>query len=301
MPKDTSENEKKQTKKAVKSKNKSNSVKDLNKENTTKKSTKKTKTSTTKKSTTKTSSKSKKEDISNKLNTKKTTSTKLKKKDTKDTKTSKSKKFQIIEYYDLPYSYNQTTVKILYQTPTTLFVYWDISEEDRKNYIEKYGDEFFYNSKPVLIIHNLTKQTNFEVEIDDFANSWYLKMTEPNCKYEIELGRRITNVDQKFDSNKEDNKKAKTVYYNQYILVANSNDIYMPNDHILLENIKPGTKIQFKNVKTNEITTKEYGTFMFMPDIYKLFSFYKEVYKDEIMEDTNKTLLSNPSSSSFFM
>ena len=33
------------------------------------------------------------------------------------------KKFiDVPEYYDLPYRYNQTTVKVLYQNPTTLFV-----------------------------------------------------------------------------------------------------------------------------------------------------------------------------------
>ena len=48
-----------------------------------------------------------------------------------------------VEYYDLPYRYNETTVKILAQTPTTLFIYWDISDMDRASYIQKYGEDFF--------------------------------------------------------------------------------------------------------------------------------------------------------------
>ena len=51
--------------------------------------------------------------------------------------------FSIAEYYDLPYRYNQTIVKLLYQTPTTLFIYWDISDEDREKYKETYGEDFF--------------------------------------------------------------------------------------------------------------------------------------------------------------
>ena len=43
----------------------------------------------------------------------------------------------MLEYYDLPYRYNETVVKILYQTPTILFVYWDISDFDRENYIKR--------------------------------------------------------------------------------------------------------------------------------------------------------------------
>ena len=44
----------------------------------------------------------------------------------------------VIEYYDLPYRYNKTMVKVLAQTPTTLFVYWDISDEDKANYVKQY-------------------------------------------------------------------------------------------------------------------------------------------------------------------
>ena len=39
----------------------------------------------------------------------------------------------ILEYYDLPYRYNETVVKILAQTPKILFVYWDVSDNDREN------------------------------------------------------------------------------------------------------------------------------------------------------------------------
>lgn len=99
-------------------------------------------------------------------------------------------KSTILEYYDLPYRYNQTTVKILAQTPSILFVYWDISDEDRAKLSNKYGDGFFNDTKPVLLIHNKTKNYSFEVDINDFANSWYLRMQEPNCEYSIELGRR---------------------------------------------------------------------------------------------------------------
>ena len=41
-------------------------------------------------------------------------------------RTAKTKPVSIIEHYELPYRYNETIVKILYQTPNTLFVYWEI-------------------------------------------------------------------------------------------------------------------------------------------------------------------------------
>ena len=79
-----------------------------------------------------------------------------------------------MEYYDLPYRYNQTVIRVLAQTPSTLFIYWDISDKDRKNFEKQYGENFFQETKPVLIVHNDTLGYSFEVEINDFANSWYL-------------------------------------------------------------------------------------------------------------------------------
>lgn len=94
------------------------------------------------------------------------------------------------EYYDLPYKYNKTVVKILAQTPTNLFVYWEISDEDREKLKEQYGEYFFEITKPVLVIHNITMNYSFEIDINDFANSWYFHVNDSSCEYQIELGRR---------------------------------------------------------------------------------------------------------------
>ena len=125
------------------------------KKNTTK--TKSTKTSTTKKT------KNKKETlkVSTKQSTKKGTKSTTKKTSKNSTTAKKSVTKKVIkptpvEYYDLPYSYNQTVVKVLAQTPKTLFVYWEISEADKEKFKEQYGENFFETTKPVLIIHNET-------------------------------------------------------------------------------------------------------------------------------------------------
>ena len=129
------------------------------------------KTGTTKK---KTTSKKVETKESTKTANKKTTTKKVTKKSSTTTKrktVAKKVKIEPVEYYDLPYRYNQTVVKVLAQTPSTLFIYWDISDEDRKNYEKQYGEDFFNNTKPVLVVYNDTLGYNFEVEINDFANS----------------------------------------------------------------------------------------------------------------------------------
>ena len=179
---------------------------ELKNEKVTKKTTKKTSTSVAKSKTTTSKSASAKKTTKKttkttaKATTKKSTSTVAKKKTTKKvSSTAKKKELEtnvIAEYYDLPYRYNETIVKILYQTPNILFVYWDISDEDKNKFIEQYGENFFQSTKPILKIFNLTKNYNFEVEIDDFANSWYINVNDADCDYKVELARKPISLKQ---------------------------------------------------------------------------------------------------------
>lgn len=238
------------------------------------------KISTSKKSTKKVDSKNiKVKNVSTKKpTTSKKTTTKVKQ---------PKKKVEIVEYYDLPYRYNQTVVKVLSQTPNTLFVYWDISDDDRKRYVEQYGEYFFNNTKPVLIVYNKTKNYSFEVDINDFANSWYLRLIDSNCDYQVELGRRPINEYVHISNN--------------YLYVTNSNEIESPNDHILFD--KLSHFVYFKNVKTNE-TIKKHTNLTLLSKIGKISSvqeFYKKLYPDEAINfdrlDLNNPSSNNPTSS----
>lgn len=258
----------------------------VNKENL-KETAKSSKTATKAKTSRTTKKVSSKTDAKTTKTTKKVSSKTTTKKSTKASSTSKTrtrktaKKEEVLtnlEYYDLPYRYNQTIVKILAQTPNTLFIYWDISDDDRKNLEETFGNDFFYNTKPVLIVHNETKNYSFEVEINDFANSWYLHITDTDCKYNIELGRRFFKVDNTNNEN-----VINTYKNNNYIYISSSNKLVTPNDHILLN--FNNNSVQFKNVKNNTYFSKEIKN-------VKLYDLYKEIYSEEILN----TLPSNPSS-----
>lgn len=269
----------------------------LNEEKKVAKTTKKTSTSskTTKNKTTKVDNSKKKATTQKKAaattkskptpRTKKTTSSSAKKTSVKAS--SKVKKVEpdiVAEYYDLPYRYNETIVKILYQTPTVLFVYWDISDDDKNKFINQYGNNFFETTCPVLKVFNLTKNYDFEVPINDFANSWYIHVNDAGCDYKVELFRKhISEQDNNFN----------------YVYVSSSNNIEFPNDHILIDEL-PNT-LRFKNVKTNKITMKEIGSLRLIgiSKIYNIHDFYKKMYKDEFLDEmTNKKLI-NPSSSSW--
>ena len=255
--------------------------KDLkNKENNVKTSTTNTKktSNTNKRPATKSKSKSK-----NTTTKKKSSSKSVKKVATKKSTTTNTSKrmMETVEYYDLPYRYNQTVVKVLAQTPTTLFIYWDISDNDIEKFKEKYGNDFFETTEPVLIIYNDTLNYQFEVKINDFANSWYLHVADSKCNYRVELGRKPIRKTEKLDSD--------------YIYVSKSNEIESPNDHILFD--KHQKMVYFKNVKTGSQTEKNINNLSFitnMGKIYDIYDLYKGLYKSENVEGIYDS--SNPSS-----
>ena len=243
---------------------------------TTKKTAAKKVTASSKKvSTKKASTTTKKATSTKKASTKKTTTTTKK----STNKKTVEKKILPVEYYDLPQKYNQTVIKVLYQTPKTLFIYWEISDDDIEKFKKDYGENFFETTKPVLIIHNDTLNYSFEVEINDFANSWYLHVNDSKSDYRIELGRRPIQVNDNIKSD--------------YIYVTSSNEIESPNDHILFNNSQK--MVYFRNVKTNKETAKPFASISFMENmgkIYDIYDLYQELYKnEENIED-----LTNPSS-----
>ncbi len=208
---------------------------------------------------------------------------------------------EVVEYYDLPYRYNETIVKILYQTPDTLFVYWDISDKDRENYVKQYGENFFNITRPVLIIHNDTMHYSFEIPINDFANSWYLHVNDSKCDYRVELGRRPNHY------NEEATKEIQENIHTDYIYVSSSNEIESPNDHVLFSTNENNT-VKFKNVKNyEEKSVSLYDFVKRLPAMQKvenipyiseelLKKMYSGIYQNEDISLFEK--LSNPSSNS---
>ena len=252
-------------------------------------------------------------------------SSKIEKSKSKTSRTRKSSKkitqtapVSIIEHYELPYRYNETIVKILYQTPNTLFVYWDISDKDRKKFIEQYGENFFEVTHPILIVHNDTYNYSFEIPINDFANSWYLRVNDSKCNYRVELGRKpnyipqpqikVSNVDESPADEKIETPK--TIDTN-YIYISTSNLIELPNDHVLFKT-NENNSIKFRNVKTKQeqniplydiIKNLPVAEGSEIPLVSKeiLEGLYSAIYKNEdisFFENINNPSSGNPSSSS---
>ena len=196
------------------------------------------------------------------------------------------------EYYDLPYRYNETVVKVLAQTPKRIFVYWDVADEDRIRYEKAFGKDFYEKTYPVLLVHNDDKDYTMEVPINDFANSWYIDINDSKSKYSIQLGRKFKVVPTKEEIEKVE--EYSIILKTDYLPIAQSNILEVPNDRILFNRLP--RKIVYRNVKTYEEKEKlveEIKTPLGI--LFNLKDFYKNNYKDEINNEEILDL-NNPTS-----
>ena len=220
-------------------------------------------------------------------NRKKTTSKKtaISKKNT----TNKKPIFQS-EYYDLPYMYNKTVVRVLAQTPKMLFIYWEVSEKDITNFKKNYGENFLEVTYPVLVVYNDTLHYSFEVTINDFANSWYLHISDANCEYHVEIGRRPIMKETSTGQS----------YAPSYIYVNSSNEMNVPNNKIMFDIALKNLK--FRNIKTGQVFDKNINEFTFITNfgIFNIKDLYKELYSNENFEYED-VFIGNPSSAASSM
>ena len=125
----------------------------------------------------------------------------------------------------------------------------------------------------------------FEIEINDFANSWYLDIKDADCKYSIELGRRpLTHI---------------STIKEEYIYISSSNEMNSPNNHILFE--KFNSSVTYKNLKNGNTTKRDFSSlskYKNMREIYSIYDLYKTIYKDELFGEITSKYLCIPSSMS---
>lgn len=190
-----------------------------------------------------------------------------------------TRKEYISEYYELPQSYNESTVRLIAQTPKRLFVYWDISTRQKEALLEAYGDTFFEDSYPILIVKSKSNDIQFEVTVNDFANSWYIDIPDDTQSYKVEYGRRLkkgfnnlVTQDQKkqapkniyttniFWNNIIDKKNLNenisfpaSVHIGDTLILKSSNELISPNGHI-----NDTTSIKFIDINTGNIDSINY-------------------------------------------
>jgi len=92
----------------------------------------------------------------------------------------------------LPSGYDENRIVLMPIDPYMLYAYWEVSAEAKNGFIMEFGQEIWEKSVPVLKITNITKASSFYIRTNEFSDSWYIRVSEPNCMYYGELGRFVS-------------------------------------------------------------------------------------------------------------
>ncbi len=103
----------------------------------------------------------------------------------------KGNNFPEDEHKALPEGYGTTEAALLPRDPNWMFLYWEISENSRKNLRKEHGEDLFLKSKQIIRVYDVSDGDGaryFDVAVMHEARSWYVNVQEPGRTYCCEVG-----------------------------------------------------------------------------------------------------------------
>ncbi len=91
----------------------------------------------------------------------------------------------------LPEGYGKTEAALLPRDPNWMFIYWEITDNSRKNTRKEHGEDVFQKGRQVIRVYDVTDgaaSKYFDIPVMMEAKSWYVNVQESGRSYCCELG-----------------------------------------------------------------------------------------------------------------
>jgi len=103
--------------------------------------------------------------------------------------------FAPVRSQELPAYYDQDKIILQVRDPRWLHAYWELREQTIQGLRNKLGDDF-HRAKKVLRVYDVTNvmfngsnaNRFFDIQINDYANSWYVDTAGPGRAWCVDLG-----------------------------------------------------------------------------------------------------------------
>jgi hypothetical protein len=100
---------------------------------------------------------------------------------------------------ELPSYYDQDKIILQVRDPRWLHAYWELKNQTIEGLKRKLGDDF-YRAKKILRVYDVTNiifngfnaNSFFDIQYNDFANSWYIDTAGPGRSWCVDLGLMLT-------------------------------------------------------------------------------------------------------------
>ena len=92
---------------------------------------------------------------------------------------------------EFPANYGKTQLNLLVRDPEWLYAYWEITATAQTEFSRQFGDAWNI-SKPTLRVYDVSdgdENGYYDIQIQDYADSWYIHVGKPNHSFFVDLGR----------------------------------------------------------------------------------------------------------------
>ncbi|MEW6623946.1 MAG: DUF4912 domain-containing protein [Bacillota bacterium] len=89
---------------------------------------------------------------------------------------------------------DETEIVLLPRNPYWLYSYWHIKPETIDEFNAKYGENSWEYCTPYLKLLNITHNKEYFIPITNFAASWYIKVGDPCCSWQLIMGKMVPEV-----------------------------------------------------------------------------------------------------------
>ncbi|WP_028306906.1 DUF4912 domain-containing protein [Desulfitibacter alkalitolerans] len=86
---------------------------------------------------------------------------------------------------------DETHITLLARNPYWLYAYWHIREDTIRNFENRFGDGSWENYHLFLKLVNLSAHKDYLLPINNYADSWYIKVGDTHCEWKVYLGKMV--------------------------------------------------------------------------------------------------------------
>jgi len=103
-----------------------------------------------------------------------------------------SARSETIEFSPIEFNIeDHTQITLLVRNPYCLYTYWHIHQDTIKNFKAKRGEGSWEYFPLYLKLVNLTTHKDYLLPINNYADSWYIKVGDPQSQWQVYLGKMV--------------------------------------------------------------------------------------------------------------
>ncbi|MDW7674222.1 MAG: DUF4912 domain-containing protein [Bacillota bacterium] len=84
---------------------------------------------------------------------------------------------------------NEPAIHVLMKDPKWLYCYWHWGHDAKARFEDKFGKDAWADSQPFIRYHEAESGYTADTHINDFDDSWYFRVHNPNSSVRLYLGR----------------------------------------------------------------------------------------------------------------